>query len=151
MKNRFFYFLLLAMLPICFASCGSDDEEGSIGTSVEGNWRLQSAQWTYYIKGGNIEQANDVKTYDDSSTQSFYITRTDGKLYITSSVSGIKGTFVQVNGKEFRGVGSGDASAQRLVIIEVSGNNLTAEFYEDYYESSNGQREEYGLLTFVRM
>ena len=150
--KKFYYLLLLALFPLCFVACGSDDDkEGSIDAAIEGTWRIQSIKWSYYTKGGSIEPTDKVKEYDETTTQGLSITKTDGKFYITSTAPGIKGKYEQVGSNEFRGIGSGDAIYQRLVIVGVSGNILTVEFYEDYYESSDGQREEYGLLTFVRM
>ena len=68
-----------------------------------------------------------------------------------STAPGIGGEYEQVGSNEFKGVGSGDDIYQRFVIVGVNGNVMTAEFYEDYYEASDGQREEYGLFTFVRL
>lgn len=150
--KKFFYLILLAIVPMCFTACGGDDADSdSVDASIEGTWRVQSVKWSYYTKGGSIEPSEKVKEYDETTTQGLDIDKKDGKFYITSTTSGIKGIFEQVGKKEFRGVGSGDASNQRLVIVGVSGNILTAEFYEDYYESSDGQREEYGLMTFVKI
>lgn len=145
--------MLLAMMPMCFAACGSDDDTdgGGIDASIEGTWRIKSVKWSYYTKGGSIEPTEKIKEYDETSTQGLSITKNDGKFYILSTAPGINGEFEQVGGNEFRGVGSGDDIYQRLVVAGVSGNILTVEFYEDYYESSDGQREEYGLFTFVRV
>lgn len=152
--KKYFYLMLLVMIPMCFAACGSDDDNSGSSVSdavIEGNWRVQSVKWSYYTKGGSIEQTEKVREYDETTTQGLSITKVDGKYNITSTATGIKGNFEQVGANEFRGVGSGDAIYQRLVIVGVSGNILTAEFYEDYYESSEGQREEYGLFTFIKM
>lgn len=151
--KKYFYLLILAMVPMCFTACGGDDDvdNSGIDSSIEGTWRIKSVKWSYYTKGGSIEPTDKVKEYDETTTQGFSITKNDGKFYITSTAPGIKGQFEQVSANEFRGVGSGDDTYQRLVIVGVSGNILTAEFYEDYYESSDGQREEYGLFTFVKM
>lgn len=150
--KKFFYLMLLAMMPMCFAACSSDDDadSGALDASTEGTWRIKSVKWSYYTKGGSIEPTDKIKEYDETTTQGLTITKNDGKFYITSTASGIKGKYEQVGANDFRGVGSGDDIYQRLVIVGVSGNILTAEFYEDYYESSDGQREEYGLFTFVR-
>ena len=150
--KKYFYLVVLALVSMCFTACGGDDDvdNGGIDSSIEGTWRIKSVKWSYYTKGGSIEPTDKVKEYDESTTKGLSITKTDGKYYITSTSPGIKGAFEQVSGNEFRGVGSGDDSYQRLVITGVSGNILIAEFYEDYYESSDGQREEYGLMTFVR-
>lgn len=151
--KKLFYLMLVALVPMCFTACGGDDDDvdnGGVNSSIEGTWRIKSVKWSYYTKGGSIEPTDKVKEYDETTTQGFSITKTDGKFYITSTAPGIKGKFEQVSANEFRGVGSGDDIYQRLVIVGVSGNILTAEFYEDYYESSDGQREEYGLFTFVR-
>lgn len=152
--KKFFYLMLLAMMPMCFAACGSDDddaESGGLDASVEGTWYIRTVKWSYYTKGGSIEPTGKIKEYDETTTQGLTITKNDGKFYITSTASGIRGKYEQVGANDFRGVGSGDANYQRLVIVGVSGNILTAEFYEDFYESSDGQREEYGLFTFVKM
>ena len=152
MKN-FFYLMILALMPMCFVACGSDDDDSGsnvIDTAIEGNWRVQSVKWSYYTKGGSIEPTEKVREYDETTKQGLSITKVDGKYNITSTAPGIEGNFEQVGTNEFRAVGSGDAIYQRLVIVGVSGNILTAEFYEDYYEASDGQREEYGLFTFIR-
>lgn len=151
--KKYFYLMLLVMIPMCFAACGSDDDAdgGGIDASIEGTWHIKSVKWSYYTKGGSIESTDEIKEYDETTTRGLSITNNDGKFYITSTAPGIKGNYEQVGGNEFRGVGSGDAIYQRLVLVGVSGNILTAEFYEDYYESSDGQREEYGLFTFVRV
>lgn len=151
--KKYFYLMLLVMIPMFFAACGSDDEEdgGGIDASIEGTWRTKSVKWSYYSKGGSIEPTDKIKEYDENSTQGLSITKKEGKFYIISTASGIRGEYEQVGANDFRGVGSGDHIYQRLVLVGVSGNILTAEFYEDYYESSDGQREEYGLFTFVRV
>lgn len=150
--KKFFYLMLLAMMPMCFAACGSDDaDSGGIDASIEGTWRIKSVKWSYYTKGGSIEPTDKIKEYDETTTQGLSITKNEGKFYIISTAPGIKGKYEQVGANDFRGVGSGDDIYQRLVVVGVSGNILTAEFYEDYYESSDGQREEYGLFTFVRV
>ena len=145
--------LMVAMLSVGFAACNDDDDESGAGdnASVEGIWRIQSVKWSEYTKGGSVDQTYELKGYDETTLQGLSITKVDGKFYIISTVSGIKGNFEQVGKNDFRGVGSGDASAQRLVIVSVKGNIMTAEFYEDYYELSDGQRKEYGLFTFVRI
>lgn len=151
--KKYFYFLVLAFMPMCFIACGGDDgDSGSKGidATIEGNWRVQSAKWSYYTKGGNIEPSDNIKEYDETTTQGLSITKVNGKYNITSTAPGIKGSYEQVGTNEFRGIGSGDDIYQRLVIVGVSGNILTVEFYEDYYESGDGQKEEYGLFTFVR-
>lgn len=150
--KKFFYLMFLAIMPMCFTACGGDDDadNGGIDASIEGTWRIQSIEWSYYIKGGSIEPSYKVKEYDETTTQGLSITKKDGKFYITSTAPGIKGNFEQVGANDFRGVGSRDDIYQRLVIVGVNGNLLTVEFYEDYYESVDGQREEYGLMTFVR-
>ena len=151
--EKYFYLMLLVMIPMCFAACGSDDDAdgGGIDASIEGTWRIKSVKWSYYTKGGSIEPTDKIKEYDETSTQGLSITKNGGKFYIISTASGIKGEYEQVGANDFRGVGSGDDNYQRLVLVGVSGNILTTEFYEDYYESSDGQREEYGLFTFVRV
>lgn len=150
--KKFIYLMLLAMMPMCFAACGSDDaDNGGIDAAIEGTWRMRSVQWSYYTKGGSIELTDKTQEYDDTTTKGLSITKTEGKYYITSTASGIKGNFEQVSGKDFKGVGERDAAYQRLVIVGVNGNVLTAEFYEDYYEINDGQRKEYGLFTFVRV
>lgn len=152
--KKFFYLMLVALVPMCFTACGGDDDDvdnGGINSSIEGIWRIKSVKWSYYTKGGSIEPTDKVKEYDEPTSQGLSIIKTDGKFYITSTAPGIKGQFEQVAANEFKGVGSGDDVYQRLVIVGVSGNILTAEFYEDYYESSDGQREEYGLFTFVKL
>ena len=151
MKN-FLYLILVVIVPMCFTACGDDDvDNGGIDASIEGTWRIKTVKWSFYTKGGGIEPTDKVKEYDGTTTQGLSITKTDGKFYITSTAPGIKGKFEQVGANEFRGVGSGDEIYQRFVIVGVSDNILTAEFYEDYYESSDGQREEYGLFTFVKL
>ena len=143
---------MLAMMPMCFVACGSDEDEGSgINTAIEGTWRVQSVAWSYYTKGGGVEPADDVNEYDETTTRGLSITKVDGKYYIMSTAPGIGGEYEQVGSNEFKGVGSGDDIYQRFVIVGVNGNVMTAEFYEDYYEASDGQREEYGLFTFVRL
>jgi len=138
--KKILYFLLLALMPMCFTACGGDDDSKGNGLNgaIEGNWRVKSVAWSYYTKGGSIEPADEVK-------------KTGDKFYITSTAPGIRGDYEQAGTNEFKGVGSGDDIYQRLVIVGVSGNVLTAEFYEDYYEIGNGERNEYGLFTFVKM
>ena len=152
--KKFFYLMILALMPMCFVACGSDDDEPSsngVDAAIEGTWRIQSVEWSYYTKGGSIEPAEKVREYDETTAQGLSITKVDGKYNITSTAPGIKGNYEQVGTNEFRGVGTGDRIYQRLVIVGVSGNILTAEFYEDYYEATDGQREEYGLFTFVKI
>ena len=97
-----------------------------------------------------MDGKDEIEEYDETTTRGLSITKNDGKFYITSTAPGIIGNYEQVGGNEFRGVGGGDDIYQRLVIVGVNGDILTAEFYEDYYENSDGQRDEYGLLTFIR-
>ena len=150
--KRYFYLLLLAVLPMCFAACkDGDDESGAGGATVEGTWRLESVAWSKYTKGGGIDPTGNPEKYAETTSRGLSITKVDGKLHITSTVPDIPGNFEQVGTNDYRGVGSGDASSQRLVITRVAGNVLTAEFYEDYYEISDGQRKEYGLFTFIRL
>ena len=150
--KKYFNLLILAMLPMCFAACSSDNDVDSSGVdaSIEGIWRIKSVKWSYYTKGGSIESTDEIEEYDETTTRGLSITKNDGKFYITSTAPGIIGNYEQVGGNEFRGVGGGDDIYQRLVIVGVNGDILTAEFYEDYYENSDGQRDEYGLLTFIR-
>ncbi len=150
--KRYYYLLLLAVLPMCFAACNNgDDESGAGGATVEGTWRVESVAWSKYTKGGGIDPTGNLETYAETTSRGLSITKVDGKLHITSTVPDIPGNFEQVGTNDYRGVGSGDASSQRLVITRVAGNVLTAEFYEDYYEISDGQRKEYGLFTFIRL
>ena len=141
--KKYLYLTLLAILPICFASCGNDDMD----SSMEGTWRQQSVSWSYYTKGGSIESPNSTRTYDDIS-KVLTISSKDGKYTMTSTASGMKGTFVQVGGNEFRG---GSDNAHRVVVKGVSGTVLTLEFYENYYILSDGERHEYGLVKFVKL
>lgn len=151
--KKILYLLLLALMPMCFTACGGDDDSKGNGLNgaIEGNWRVKSVAWSYYTKGGSIEPADEVKEYDETTTRGLTITKTGDKFYITSTAPGIRGDYEQAGTNEFKGVGSGDDIYQRLVIVGVSGNVLTAEFYENYYEIGNGERNEYGLFTFVKM
>lgn len=149
--KKFFYLMILALVPMCFVACGSDDDDSGINAIIEGNWRVQSVKWSHYIKGGSIEQEGEVEEYDETTTKGLSITKVDGKYKIISTTSGIKGNFEQVGPNEFKSSSSGDdVEYHRLSIVGVSGNILTVEFYEDYYENSDGKRDEYGLFTFVR-
>ena len=152
--EKILYLLLLALIPMCFTACGDDWKEINkvyVSVPIEGNWRVKSVAWSYYTKGGSIEPADEVKEYDETTTRGLTITKTGDKFYITSTAPGIRGDYEQAGTNEFKGVGSGDDIYQRLVIVGVSGNVLTAEFYEDYYEIGDGERNEYGLFTFVKM
>ena len=148
MKRISFYGILtvvvLAMLSVGFTSCGDDDGDGIDG-SLEGTWRIKSVEWAHYVKGGSIDKTSSkTVTYEDSETRGLTITYSDGKYTIVSTASGIKGTFEQVGVNEF------SVEGQRLVITGVHGSTLTAEFYEDYYINSNGDRDEYGLFIFEK-
>ena len=144
--KKFLFLTLLAILPICFTSCGDDD----VDASMEGTWRQQSASWSHYIKGGSVEPlGNDEETFTDIG-KVITIFSKDGKYTMTSTASGMKGTFLQVSGREFHGGGVNDPT-HRIIVKSVSGNVLTLEFYENYHRISDGERKEYGLVKFVRL
>ena len=136
-------FVMLAMLSVGFTSCG--DEEDGIGGSLVGTWRIKSIEWSYYVKGASIDKTSPTTyTYENSETRGLTITYSDGKYTIVSTAPGARGTFEQVGVNEF------SVEGQRLVITGVHGSTLTAEFYEDYYINSNGDRDEYGLFIFEK-
>ena len=148
MKKRIDFYgiltvVMLAMLSVGFTSCGDDDD--GIGGSFEGTWYIRSIEWSHYVKGGSIDKTSPkTSTYENSETRGLTITSSDGKYTIVSTTPGVKGTFEQVGVNEF------SVEGQRLVITGVHGSTLTAEFYEDYYINSDGDRDEYGLLIFEK-
>ena len=150
MKKYAFYFGIVAILCACtlsFSACSNDDE---LDSSMEGTWRQQFVSWSYYTKGGSVESLGDnERTYDDDS-KVITISSKDGKYTMTSTASGMKGTFLQVSGREFQGGGVNDPT-HRIIVKSVSGNVLTLEFYENYYRISDGERKEYGLVKFVKL
>jgi len=90
--------MLLAMMPMCFAACCSDDdaESGGLDASIEGTWRIKSVKWSNYTKGGSIEPTDKIKEYDETTTQGLTIT----KQQITKKPSLIEAAFLQGFGKK---------------------------------------------------
>jgi len=58
--KKFFYFMVLALVPLCFTACGSDDDNSN--PSIVGSWAL------YGEKSGSVERL----TFSSDGSCKFY-------------------------------------------------------------------------------
>lgn len=153
--KKFFYLVLLAIVPMCFIACGGDDDSnsnsGNVSSSLEGVWYLKSEKW-YDWKNGEPDMSKEpsVKTHEDL-TDIWTFTKNGNNYLITEARNGqVRDTYRSVGENEYRdrdGVGR-----DRLVIKFASDKMMEAEYYDGYYGEGNDTEKtsEYGILTFTR-
>jgi len=137
--KKFFYLFLLALMPICFVACGSDDDEPTGVAGIEtlyGTW-----QQTHGVafEDGEFHHDNEV-----SADEAEYL-RFDksGSCYVVSGDRGIfynNGTFSFTFNEENKTLKIGSYS---LVVDVLSGGTLKLKYY---YQS-----DEYILATYKKV
>ena len=158
--KKFFYLVLLAIVPMCFISCGGDDDtnsnSGNISSSLEGIWYLKSEKW-YDCKDGKADMSKEpsVKIYEDLDERVWTFTK-NGNNYLITEARKYKqykdpDIWRSVGENEYR---NHDGSGKdRLVIKSASEKTMEAECYDGYYGDEGneiGKTVEYGILTFTR-
>ena len=110
--KKYFYLLILALMPLCFTSCGSDDNDasGSRDSQVVGTW-TGSAKW-------------------DSSTTLVYRFESDGKCYYNEWWGSSR--------PEPKLFGSWSTNNGFITIYEEDRNGIDEHYYR--YEITNGGR-----------
>ena len=137
--KKFFYLMILALMPMCFVACGSDDDEPTGVAGVEtlyGTW-----QQTHGVafEDGAFHHDNDVSADEaeymrfDKSSTCYIVSGHRGVFYSDGTYSF---TFNEDN-KSLR-VGS-----QSLVVDVLSGGTLKLKYY---YSS-----DEYILATYKKV
>ena len=137
--KKHLYLFLLALLPICFVACGSDDDEATGVAGVEtlyGTW-----QQTHGVafEDGAFHHDNDV-----SANEAEYLHfDKNGSCYVISGHRGIfykNGTFSFTFDEENKTLIIGSYS---LVVDVLSGRTMKLK----YYDSS----DEYILATYKKV
>ena len=155
--KKFFYLILLAIVPMCFISCGGDDDTssnpGNISSSLDGVWYLKSELW-YDCKDGKADMSKEpsVKIHQDLNDEVWTFTKNGNSYLITETRKGKnKDTWRSVGENEYR---NHDGSGKdRLIIKSVSEKTMEAELYDGYYGNEGNEIEktvEFGILTFTR-
>lgn len=150
--KKVFYLMFLALVPMCFTSCGDDDESNGISASMEGVWYLKSEKW-YDWKKGQADTSKDPEeiVYEDYSKNIWQISKTGNNYSIIVLRSGsVRDVWTQIGNNEFRnGEGTG---RDRVIIKSVLEKTMTIELYDGYYGEGNetGKTSEYGVLSFIR-
>ena len=137
--KKYFYFLMLAMMPMCFIACGSDDDEPSGVADVEtlyGTW-----QQTHGVafEGGAFHHDNDVSA-DEAEYLHF---DKNGTCYVIGGDRGVffdSGTYSFTFNEESKSLRIG---SQSLVVDVLSGKTLKLKYY---YIS-----DEYILATYKKV
>lgn len=148
------FFFVLALMPLCFFACGSDDDDDeSISASLEGVWYLKSEKWYEWIDGkADMSEDPYEKIYEDYSTNNVWvITKSDEKYSISEYRNSSKrDTWSQIGNLEYRNhLGTGRDCVK---IKSVSEKTMVVELYDGYYGEGydTGKTSEYGILTFTK-
>jgi len=153
--KKFFYLIVLAIVPMCFTSCGGDDDansnSGNVSSSLEGVWYLKSEKW-YDWKDGKADMSKEpsVKTHEDL-TYIWTFAKNGNNYQITEARNGqVRDTWRSVGENEYRN--KDGAGRDRLIIRFASDKTMEAELYDGYYGEGNDTEKtsEYGILTFTR-
>ena len=137
--KKFFYLMILALMPMCFAACGSDDDEPTGVAGVEtlyGTW-----QQTHGVafEDGAFHHDNDVSA-DEAEYMRF---DKSGTCYIVSGHRGVfysDGTYSFTFNEDNKSLRVGSRS---LVVDVLSGGTLKLKYY---YSS-----DEYILATYKKV
>jgi hypothetical protein len=138
-KKKYFYLLMLAMIPICFVACGSDDDEP---TGVEGVETLYGTwQQTHGVafEDGAFHHDNDVGA-DEAEYLRFDKSGTCAVIGGDRGVFYSNGTYSFTLNEESKGLRIG---SQSLVVEVLSGGTLKLK----YYSAS----DEYILTTYKKV
>lgn len=137
--KKYFYLLMLAIMPMCFVACGSDDDEPTGVAGVEtlyGTW-----QQTHGVafEDGAFHHDNDVSA-DEAEYLRFDKSGTCDVIGGDRGVFYKSGTYSFTFNEESKGLKIG---SQSLVVDVLSGGTLKLKYY---YTS-----DEYILATYKKV
>ena len=82
--KKYFYLLMLALMPMCFTACGGDDETGTGSSWIVGDWKCVGGDDNASV--GKIISFYADGTYQSSNSSSLKKWRLSGsKLYISKA------------------------------------------------------------------
>ena len=137
--KKYFYLLMLAMMPMCFVACGSDDDEPTGVAGVEtlyGTWQQTNG---VAFEDGAFHHDNDVSA-DEAEYLRFDIS---GTCAVRGGGNGVfynDGTYSFTFNEESKTLRIGSRS---LVVDVLSGGTLKLKYY---YTS-----DEYILATYKKV
>ena len=141
--KKFFYLLVLALMPMCFTACGGDDEASGVSgvTTLYGTWR---ATHGVAMENGGLHHDNDI-----SADQAEYLHF--GEDGICLVIGGSHGHFYDDGSYSF----TFNAEEKTLkvgyntFVVEVLSGN-TMKLKNVYGQDSQG-RDEYVLVTYKKV
>lgn len=141
--KKYFYLLLLAMMPMCFVTCSSDDDNDSASTSIVGTWKIVGGDEWAQKKIGQIRTFNADGTCEWGSSGTYtnwelsgsklLLTRKDGRIeeYIAEFKNNqLHLTFPDGNATEY--------TILEKVDVENALSGLTKDFFVGTWEPSGG-------------
>ena len=121
---------MATLLSLGFISCkGSDDNEKAaeeaVAAALDGTWHIKLVTW-YDFKDGKMDlsKPHSSHDWDRANTWDF---KKEGSSYVVYE-NGKPSKFKEVSKNTF------DNGYDRLIIKTISAKEMTAEFYNDYYQ-----------------
>ena len=147
--------LLAILMSVSFTACGDDDEgnnggnNGATVASIEGTWYLKSEIWYAWQNGQpNMNVVTIQRSYADYYRGKMWNFKKNGENWILGKKSEKDDDFdyetLIKNGNNDYARG-GD----RLIIKSVSSNRLVVDYYDNYYDIDDDDKE-FGVYTFMR-
>ncbi|MBR1546660.1 MAG: hypothetical protein IJ633_07715 [Prevotella sp.] len=141
--KKYFYLLMLALMPMCFTACGGDDEASGVAsvTTLYGTWQ---ATHGVAMEDGSLHHDKDISA-DEAEYLHF------GKDGFCIVIGGDHGHFYSDGSFSF----SFDEKEKTLtvgyktfVVEALSGNTLKL---KDVYGQDSQGRDEYVLVTYKKV
>lgn len=150
--NKFIYSMILAVLPLCFVACSSDnDDSDSASTSIVGTWKIVGGDEWAQRKTGQLITFNPNGTCEWGSSDTYTNWKLSGsKLQLTRQEGRIEEYIAEFKNNQLHlTFPDGDATEYTIlekVDIEKAMSGLTKDFFVGTWEPSGGSA--YGTWEF---